>query len=99
MSSPYSPAGQRVYEEAIRTIPGLIAAKERRAPKDAAVLFEGFMETAKREGLNNTESWSILFNASIHWSHQLVRGIGAKDGREVTEIAAGMGALAAAWMK
>lgn len=98
MSSPYTPAGQKVYEEAIRTVPGLIVAKERKEPKDAAILFEGYMQVAKGEGLSNTEAWSILFNASIHWSHQLVRGIAGKDGRDVVDIASGMGALAAAWM-
>lgn len=97
--SPYSPAGQRVYEEAIRTIPGLIAAKDRKHAKDAAVLLDGYMELAKREGLSNQQSWSILFNASIHWNHQLVKGIAAKDGtRTPVEVAAGMGQLAAAWM-
>lgn len=97
--SPYSPAGQRVYEEAIRTIPGLIAAKERKAPTDASILFEGYMDKARSEGLTSQQSWSILFNASIHWAHQLVRGIAAKDGdRTAEQVASQMGQLAAAWM-
>lgn len=98
MSNPYNAREQRVYEEAIRTVPGLIACKERKAPADAALLFDGYMEKAKAEGLSNQQSWSILFNAAIHWAHQLVRGVSSQDGdRSTLEILTGMGALAAAW--
>lgn len=97
--SGYTPAEKIVYTEALRTVPGLVAAKERKAADDASRLFEGYMVVARENGLNATQSWSIMFNASIHWVHQLAqaRAASSTDERTTLDVAFSMGAVASTW--
>lgn len=95
--SVYSETGLKLYSEAVRVVPGLIAAKERKAPKDAQTLFEGYMALAKEQHVSEGQAWSILFNAAIHWVHQLAKVRAQDRSTEIFEIINDMGAVAAVW--
>lgn len=97
--SGYSASERAVYTEAIRIVPGLIAAKERESPQDASELFEAYMKMAKQHGLTNQRRWSILFTATMHWAHQLAKQAAAmsKGERTTLDIVFSMGAAAANW--
>ncbi len=97
--SVYTDAEKKVYAEAVRCVPGLVAAKERKSPEDARSLFDGYMTMCKEQGVQGEKAWSILFNASVHWVHQLAqaRAAGFKDDRTTLDVIFGMGAVASGW--
>lgn len=95
--SVYSETGLKLYAEAVRVVPGLIAAKERKNPQDAQTLFEGYMVLAKEENVSEGQAWSILFNAAIHWTHQLARVRAQDRDTEIFDVIADMGVVAAVW--
>lgn len=92
--SVYTEAGKSAYQEAIRTIPGLLAAKQRSNQTEALVLLTGMFETTKDLGLSQEDTWHVMFNASMHWISQLA----ASAEIEPEMIVAKMAALATSWV-
>lgn len=95
--SVFTPVGKAAYQEAVRVVPGLLAAKERHAPDDAVILLDGYMQTIRELGLSPTEGWAALFNAAMHWCHQLVGSHANTTQVPPEQLLGSMAMLAAAW--
>lgn len=88
-------AQRRVYDEAIRAVPGMIACKARSDFHGARELAKGVLEVGVDEGFCSNHIWSIMFSAALNWCLQSVTRISTITGREFEDIAAEMALVAA----
>ncbi len=93
----YTASGQKLYEEALRVVPGILGAKHRRDPAGAKVLLDGYFETAIEVGLTQKDAWQVLLNASIHWLSRLLERYSDTSEIDITEVIQRMGTVAALW--
>lgn len=62
--SPYTGSKRKVYEEALRTVPGLMAARVRGADDDAFTLTKLYLDFASQLGVETSTAWSVMAAAS-----------------------------------
>lgn len=92
-----SQAEREVYVEAIRVIPGILAAKDRDSTADATMLLDEFMAIAKEKGLSPMASWATLFRASTQWNVQLSASLARTQERDLDDVHREMGMAALTW--
>lgn len=93
----YSANGQRLYDEALRVIPGILAAKERKDAEGMKFLLDGYFKTALEVGLTQENAWHVLLNASIHWCSRLLDRYADATDTEIIDVITRMGSVAALW--
>ena len=94
----YDDRQEALRAEAMRTVPGVMAAKHREDVTGAAQLIEDFRQTAVKLGITDGIAWSILFSATLHWSMEIVDALANTRGIEVEQVLQTLGAQALAWM-
>lgn len=93
----YSKNGQKLYDEALRVVPGILASKERRDAAGVKVLLDGYFETARALGLQDRDAWQVLLNACMHWCSRLLERYADAADIEIDEVIQRMGTVAALW--
>lgn len=93
----YSKNGQKLYDEALRVIPGILAAKERKDAIGVKVLLDGFFDTAGALKLQDRDAWQVLLNASVHWCSRLLDRYADAADLDINEVIQRMGTVAALW--
>lgn len=93
----YTEAEKAVYRDAMRSIPGMMAAISREDREGASMLLGSFHHAAGELEVKPGQSWAILFTASMHWLGQLADNLreGTTDSRE--DVAQEMATCALAW--
>lgn len=86
-----------VRAEAFRTASGVIAAKHRKAPADATILLDAYLEFAKENGVKDKQAFFMLFGAAIHWASQLVTETAEERHIDVEQVLHEIGTAAARW--
>ena len=66
-----APAGP-LYNRAMETIPGVVAARQRGASGDAAMLFQAYRDDAEAMGADDATAWAALATCSMVWITTLV---------------------------
>lgn len=84
--------------EAIRVVPGILAAQERGDVGDAAKLLSTYHDTAVELGCSCSMAWSVLFSATIHWCAELARRVARNEDVEPRDVFLKMAAMAALWV-
>ncbi len=93
----YSAQGQKLYDEALRVIPGVLAAKERKDAEGMKFLLDQFFKTAFDLGLKERDGWQVLLNASIHWCSRLLDRYADSTDTTIDAVIQKMGTVAALW--
>lgn len=93
----YTLEQRKVFDEALRVVPGVLACKQRADHEGARELVRGVMIAGMEEGFSACMVWSIMFSASMHWFMQATYRIAKISGKEFEEITSEMAMLAALW--
>lgn len=94
----YTERQDSLRAEALRTVPGVMAAKHRDDVEGAAQLIDGFRTTATQLGVTDGVAWSILWSATIHWAMELAECLAENREVEMDELLKSLGRSALEWM-
>lgn len=61
-----------LYNRAMETIPGVVAARQRGAAVDAAALLNAYRSDAETLGADDATAWCVMATASMIWISTLV---------------------------
>jgi hypothetical protein len=90
-------AYNQAYTEAIRTIPGVVAAHRKGNFADASFLLAGFLEDCYQLGLSHCTAWSIMTSASIYWTAELTDQLADATETDVEVLVQEVAIQAADW--
>lgn len=93
----YSPLEQELYEEAMRTVPGMLAAMERKCSEDGRYLLSNYMREGMQRGVEQSAAWSIIFTATLHWVGHLAASMAENLNVDRQEIAESMAEIVVDW--
>lgn len=86
---------RKVFDEAVRVVPGILACKQRSDHEGSRVLAKSVLELAVEEDVPPCVAWSVMFSASLHWMQQVTLRLVAESDismedmlKEITELAA-----------
>lgn len=96
--SAYSDVEKELYAEAIRTIPGVVAARQREDSSAVNLLLEGYFQVAGARKIGKDRAWAVLFTATMSHMGSLTREIAHHRAEEVSDTTARMGSQAALWV-
>lgn len=82
----YQGAVLEVYKEALRTVPALLACKNRQSQSDAQMLINSYMAEAAGWEVDRSTAWSVLFAASQNTNASLVQALAVSEGTCEDEI-------------
>lgn len=85
--SPYQGAEKELYEEAIRVVAGVTAARVRGSEQDVLSLHLGFQISAQELRIPKATAWSILYAASISALHGMVNLAAEVQGTTQADVA------------
>lgn len=86
-----------VRREAMRVVPGILAARLRNDATGAAVLMRDYQLYASSYGLSKAEAWMVLWTATMHWTLELACAMSEEKGVSPESYVQLIGMTAAAW--
>lgn len=94
----YDERKEALRAEAVRVVPGIMAAKDRDDVVGAATLIEHFRCTAVRLGITEGIAWSTLFSATLHWAMELADALSNTREIPMSEVLQTLSVSALSWM-
>jgi hypothetical protein len=94
----YNQRQESLRAEAMRVVPGVMAAKHRNDVTGAGVLMEQFHETATELGVTDGVAWSILWSATLHWAMEIADALSDNQEMPMEELLQRLGASALSWI-
>lgn len=90
---------KELYAEAVRTIPGVLAARHRGDREDVVTLLDAYFAAARQRGISQQKAWSVLFSATMaQMSAALTDLSAANPGSTVEETIQRLASTAALWV-
>jgi hypothetical protein len=94
----YDQRQESLRAEALRVVPGVMAAKARHDVVGAAKLMGDYNEVAISLGITAGVAWEILFSATLHWAMELADALAFNRDVQVPEVLTSLGYSALSWM-
>ena len=76
----------KLFEHALKIIPGVVAARERQEFDDARFLVSGIIMMAEELGIEHCVAWSIMFSAALGWLTSTINNSAEHQGKSFEEM-------------